>query len=894
MALTSPTLPLYTLNEYGENLIGQRISMIQGVAQVQVYGSQKYAVRIQLDPQALTSRGIGIDEVVAAVQKGNVNLPTGTLWGEQQTFTIQANGQLGDASAFRPLVVAYRQGAPVRLGELGQVQDSVQNDKIAAWYKDSRAVMLAIQRQPGSNTVAVAREVRQVLVEIDKQLPAAVDLRVMFDRSEPIRESVDDVKLTLLIAFLLVVVVIFLFLQNLRATAIPAAVLPMSLIGTFAVMYWLGYSLDNLSLMALTLSVGFVVDDAIVMLENIVRHLEMGKPPLQAALDGSREISFTILSMTLSLAAVFIPLIFMGGIVGRLFTEFAVTIVVAVLLSCAVSLSLSPMMCSRLLRSQAERARHGRLYLLTERGFEGLCGVYQRSLGWVVRHKRATVAFSLAILAGTAYLFRVVPMGFLPSDDYSFLTGSTEAVEGISFQSMVQHQQEVSKILLADPNVDGFMSSVGAQGSTPYNNQGRLTIRLVPRADRQKTADQVLAELRSKLSRVTGIRVYLQNPPPIRLGAHGSKSKYQFTLQGSDPAVLFPAALDLTARLQKLPGLLDVNSDLLLKNPQINVAIDRDRASLLGVSAEGVQDALYSAYGSRQISTIFTATNQYWVVLELLPEFQREPAALAQLFVRGSSGALVPLSSVATLSTGVGPLNINHVGQLPAVTVSFDLAEGTAISQAVSGVERLAREVLPPSIQTSFAGTAQAFKASESGLGLLLLAALLVIYLVLGILYESYVHPLTILTGLPFAGFGALLTLFLFKTELNLYGFVGLIMLMGIVKKNAIMMIDFALERQRLDKKPPEEAILEACSVRFRPIMMTTLAALVATLPIALGLGAGAASRRPLGLVVVGGLLFSQLITLYVTPVFYVYFDALARRLSVRRGSPVPVDGQPG
>ncbi len=893
VVLTSATMPLYTLTEYGENLIAQRLSMIQGVAQVQVYGSQKYAVRIQLDPRALSSRGISIDEVTRAVQQGNVNLPTGTLWGDDRTFTIQAEGQLADAGGFRRLVVAYEKGAPVRLGELGQVLDSVQNDKIAAWYRDSRAIMLAIQRQPGSNTVAVAQAVRRELEEIRRQLPAAVDLKVMFDRAEPIRESVDDVKLTLVIAFVLVVLVIFLFLRSLRATAIPAAVLPMSLIGTFAIMYLLGFSLDNLSLMAMTLAVGFVVDDAIVMLENIVRHLEMGKKPLQAALDGSREIGFTILSMTLSLAAVFIPLIFMGGIVGRLFTEFAMTIVVAVLISGAISLSLSPMMCSRLLRPHAEEARHGRIYLATERAFDGLLRAYQRSLAWVVRHKRSTVVFSLCILVGTYGLFRVVPMGFLPSEDYSFLSGFTEAVEGISFQVMVKHQQEAARILLEDPNVEGFVSSVGAGGPNPYINQGRLSIRLKPREKRELSADQVVSSLRVKLSRIPGIRVYLQNPPTIRLGTRSTKSLYQFSLQGSDTKELFPAALELTARMQKLPGLLDVNSDLLLKNPQVNVAIDRDRASLLGVSAEAVQDALYSAYGSRQISTIYTATNQYWIILELLPEFQREPSALNQLYVRGSGGALVPLSSFATLTIGVGPLNINHAGQLPAVTISFNLREGTSIGQAVPQIERLAQEVLPPTLQTSFAGTAQAFKDSEGGLGMLLFAALVVIYLVLGILYESYVHPLTILTGLPFAGFGALATLLLFRTELNLFGIVGLIMLMGIVKKNAIMMIDFALERQRLSKLAPEAAILEACGVRFRPIMMTTLSALVATLPIALGLGAGAASRRPLGLVVVGGLLFSQLITLYVTPVFYVYFDALGRWFG-RRRAVVPVDAEQG
>ncbi|NTU59701.1 MAG: efflux RND transporter permease subunit [Deltaproteobacteria bacterium] len=892
LALTTSTLPLSKLNEYGETLMAQRISMVQGVAQVLVFGSQKYAVRVQLDPHAMASRRIGIDEVAGAIQKGNVNLPTGTLWGPERALTLRASGQLQDARAFEPLVVAYRGGAPVRLRDLGRVIDSVENDKVAAWFfdkgKPSRGIILAIQRQPGTNTVAVVREIKKTLSALEEQLPASVDVNVLYDRSESIRESVADVQFTLILTFVLVVLVIFFFLRNVSATLIPSVALPMSVVGTFAVMQALGYNLDNLSLMALTLSLGFVVDDAIVMLENIVRHIEMGKKPMQAAVDGAGEIGFTILSMTVSLAAVFLPLMFMGGIIGRLFREFSVTIVAAILLSGVVSLTLTPMMCSRLLKAQGE-VKHGRLFDLSERGFLATLHAYEVSLAWFVRHRKTALVFSAAILAGTVYLFGLVPKGLFPVEDTGRVSVVTEAAEGVSFDSMVRHQQVLASIVAKDPNVDSFMSSAGAGGASSAGNQGRFFIKLKPRHERTLTGVRVVEALRPRLAQVPGIRAYPQVPPTIRLPGASSKSLYQYTLQGQNLAELYRVAPVLEAKLRDLPGLQDVTSDLLLKNPQIDVNIDRDRAAALGLSADQIENSLYYAYGARQVSTIYTPTNQYQVIAQLLPEYQRDPSALSLLHVRSAKGELVPLASVASLEPSLGPLTVNHSGQLPSVTVSFNTKPGVSLGDAVLAVERAARGVLPPTVTGRFAGTAQAFKASQAGLMALMVLAILVIYIVLGILYESFVHPLTILSGLPFAGFGALLTLLVFRAELSVYSYVGLIMLIGVVKKNAIMMIDFALEAERKEGKAPLEAILEACSIRFRPIMMTTMAALMGTLPIALGMGAGAESRRPLGLAVVGGLAFSQFVTLYVTPVFYTYLDSFQRKvvqLFRRRGAP--------
>ncbi len=888
-ALTSSTLPLPQVDEYAETFLAQRMSMVDGVAQVQVYGSQKYAVRVQVNPQELAARKIGLDDVANAVAAGNTNQPTGVLWGKDKAWTIETNGQLPNAAAFRPLVVAWRNGAPVRLQDVGQVVDGVQDSRVAAWYNGDRGIVLAVQRQPGTNTVAVADAVRRLVNDLRAQLPASVKVDILFDRSTFIDQSVADVKFTLLLTVSLVVMVIFLFLRNLTATVIPSLALPMSLVGTFAVMYLLGFSLDNLSLMALTLAVGFVVDDAIVMLENIVRHMEMGKTAWRAALDGAREIGFTILSMTISLVAVFIPILFLGGLIGRLFQEFAATIGIAILVSGFVSLTLTPMLCSRYLKPGSHEG-HGRFYELTERGWQRVLRLYDRSLHFVMRHRFATLLFSFALLAATLWLGAIIPKGFLPSEDQGQLIGTTEAIEGTSYDAIVALQTKVAAIVQQDPNVAGFMSAVGASGRTPTINQGRLFIRLKPQGERKLSADEVARELVPKLNQVVGIRTYIQNLPVISIGGVVSKSLYQFQLQGTDLDALYQNAGLLLRKLTAIPLLTDVTSDLLIKNPQARIEVDRDRAASLGITADQVETALYNAYGSRQISTIYTPTNQYWVILEVMPEYQRDLPALDQLYIRSASSALVPLSAVAHFSTDVGPLSVSHAGQLPAVTLSFNLAPGVSLSEAVTSVQRAADETLPATITTSFAGTAQAFQDAQRGLLGLLFVAILVIYLVLGILYESFVHPLTILSGLPSAGFGALLTLLLFGYDLNVYAFVGLILLVGIVKKNAIMMVDFAVEAERRDHKSAEVAIVEACLVRFRPIMMTTMAALLGTLPIALGAGAGAESRRPLGVAVVGGLAFSQLVTLYLTPVIYTYFDHLQTRFGRGRARPAHVD----
>ena len=876
LALTSATMPLSTLDEQAETFLAQRLSTVDGVAQVQVFGSAKYAVRIQVDPKALQARGIGLDEVTAAVSAGNPNLPTGTLWGPQRAYTVLADGSISSAPEFRQLAVTYQNGAPVRLQDVARVLDDVQDSRNASWYDGRRAIVLAIQRQPGTNTVEVADAVKATVTALSGQLPASVQVNTLYDRSVSIRQSVNDVQLTLLVTLCLVVMVIFLFLKNLSATVIPSLALPFSIIGTFTVMYLMGYSLDNLSLMALTLSVGFVVDDAIVMLENIVRHMEKGKRAMEAALDGAREIGFTILSMTLSLTAVFIPVLLMGGILGRLFHEFAVTIGVAILVSGFVSLTLTPMLCSRFLRPPKE-AKHGRFYEATERVYQRSLALYERTLGWVMDHRPATMLFSLGILVATVVLYPFVPKGFIPTEDQGQIQGNTETLEGTSFENMRDHQLAVADIVQRDPNIAHYMSTVG--GGTM--NQGRLSIRLKPRGQRLP-ADQVVRELNVKLNAVTGIRTYLQLPASIRVGGRPTKTQYQFTLQSADIDALYENAAKLERVLRGIPTLQDVTTDLQIKNPQVSVQIDRDRATSLGVTVQQIEQALYDAYGSRQVSTIYTPNNQYWVILELLPEYQRDPSALGLLYLRSQSGRLIPLTSVASASNDVGPLSVNHSGQLPSVTLSFNLPPGVSLGTAVNDVQKAARQTLPSTISTGFSGTAQAFQSSQQGLFFLLLLAIVVIYIVLGILYESFIHPLTILSGLPFAGFGALLTLFIFRTELSIYAFVGIIMLVGLVKKNAIMMIDFALEAERGEGKSARDAIVEACSVRFRPIMMTTMAALMGTLPIAIGWGAGGESRRPLGLAVVGGLAFSQLITLYVTPVVYTYLDALQHRFGRR------------
>ncbi len=869
IALTSKTLPLSELNEYGETIIGQQISMINGVAQVNIFGAQKYAVRIQLDPNKLANKNIGLDQVVQTVSNGNVNLPTGTLYGPHVAYTVQVNGQINEAAGYRDLLVTYQNGKPVRIKDVGDVLDSVEDDKSAAWYFDSdgyqKSMIVAVQRQPGTNTVAVAREVTSLVEKLKLQIPASVSLKILFDRSTSIQQSVRDVKLTLLVTLFLVIMVIFIFLRNVSATIIPSLALPMSIIGTFAVMYLMGFSLDNLSLMALTLCVGFVVDDAIVMLENIVRHMEMGEKPFDAAVNGAREIGFTILSMTFSLAAVFIPVLFMGGILGRLFHEFAVTIGVAILISGFISLTLTPMMCSRFLQHLTEK-KHGYLFNMFERFFHGMLEIYKAGLRWSLVHRRSVMIFSAVILIVTIYLFKIIPKGFIPSEDISMISASTQAAQGTSFDEMVRHQQDVTAIVQKDPDVEAFMSRIGG-------NTGNVMIHLKPRSERESSADQIVNRLRAKLSQIPGLNVFLSTPTPISVGGRMSRSQYQISLQGPDTTELYKYASIMEEKMHGLSCVTDISSDLEMKNPQVEVKINRDKATAMGVSVESIEDTLYNAYGSKQISNIYAPNNTYVVILELKPEFRTDPNSLSLLYVTSSKGQLVPLKAVADIETNLGPLSINHTGHSISVTLSFNLSSGFSLGQASTEIDNLAANILPASITCSYKGTAEAYQSSMKGLGVLLIVAILVIYMVLGILYESFIHPVTILSALPFAGFGGLVTLLLFNVELSIYAFVGVIMLIGLVKKNGIMMIDFAIDAQRSRNLTPEEAIFDACVVRFRPIMMTTMSALMGTLPIAFGLGAGAESRQPLGLAVVGGLFFSQLFTLFVTPVFYLYMD---------------------
>jgi HAE1 family hydrophobic/amphiphilic exporter-1 len=886
LSLNSDTLPLYKVDEYAETMMAERIGTLPGVAQVNVFGAQKFAVRVQANPEAMAAKGLTFDDLINAVAAANSSTPVGTLDGRHQSFTVQATGTLSHAADYKPIIVAYRNGAPVRLGDVAEIVDSVENTKVASWYNGRRGVVLSVLRQPDANTVKVVDSVKALIPIFRQQIPPSVHLEVLADRSVSIRQSVDDVQFTLMITVALVVLVIFLFLRNITATIIPALALPVSIIGTFAGMYVLGYSIDNLSLLALTLSVGFIVDDAIVMLENIVRHIENGERVREAAFRGSREIAFTILSITISLVAVFIPVLFMSGVVGRVFREFAVTISMTILISGLVSLTLTPMLCSRVLKSVDHNAQHNALYRASEAVFRGMLRSYEAGLRLVMRWRAATLAATVLSLVATLWLFMVVPKGFFPIEDTGQIFAFTEAAQDTSFQAMAEHQKQVVDIVQADPNVDGVISTIGATGFSPALNNGRFFVVLKPRDQRKLSATEVIQELRPKVAAIPGMRTFFQPLQNIQLGGRLSKSQYQYTIQDVDLGQLYHYAPLMQERIAQIPGILDVNSDLQLLNRQAVVNIDRDKASRLGITVDQVRNALFSAFGTRQISTIYEPSDEYQVILEVDPRYQQDPSDLSRIYLRGASGQAVPLNAIASFGAGIGPVTVNHQGQLPAVTISFNLAPGVSLGQAVDAIRRAELQLnLPQTVSTGFQGTAQVFQDSLKGQGMLLIAAVLVIYMVLGILYESFIHPITILSGLPAAGLGALLTLLLFGEDLSVIAIIGIVMLIGIVKKNAIMMIDFAIERQRAGDTTPEAAIFEACLLRFRPIMMTTMAAIMGGLPIAIGLGAGSELRRPLGLAVVGGLLVSQLLTLFITPVIYIYLER-ARHFFGHREAP--------
>jgi len=888
LSVSSTNLPLSQVDDYADSVLAQKISQVSGVGLVTLNGGQKPAVRIQTDPTALAGLGLGMEDVRAAVVQSNVNQPKGNLDGEKQAYTLAADDQLFNAAAYRPLVISYRNGAPVRLKDVADVVDGVENSQLAGWANDQRAIILNVQRQPGTNIIQVADRIKALLPQLKSSVPPSIDLSIITDRTETIRASVADVQFTLVLTIVLVVVVIFFFLRNLWATVIPGIAVPLSLIGTFGVMYLLGYSLDNLSLMALTISTGFVVDDAIVMIENIARYIEAGEGVLQSALKGAKQIGFTIVSLTVSLVAVLIPLLFMGGVIGRLFREFAVTLSVAIVVSALLSLSLTPTMCAKLLRP-AHQARHGRIYAASERFFKWMIGSYERGLKWVLQHQRATLIVTVATFVLTIILFILIPKGFFPQQDTGLIVGVSEAAPDVSFPRMMERQRALAQVVMADPDVANLASFIGADGTNPTANSGRLSITLKPRSQRRASADEIIARLQPKLAQVEGITLYMQGVQDLQVENRISRTQYQYTLEDANQAELYQWAPRFVEKLQTLPELKDVASDQQVAGLQASLKIDRDTAARLGIQPQAIDDTLYDAFGQRQVSTIFTQLNQYRVILEVKPEFQRNPDSLKHIYVRSGSGEQVPLSAFTTLEPTVAPLLISHQGQFPSITLSFNLAPGVALGQAVTAINRAEREIgMPASMHASFQGTAQAFQSSLASEPLLILAALITVYIVLGVLYESYIHPITILSTLPSAGVGALLALMLCRTDFSVIALIGIILLIGIVKKNAIMMIDFALEAERQHGMKPEESIYQACLLRFRPIMMTTMAALLGGFPLAIGTGTGSELRRPLGISIVGGLLISQLLTLFTTPVIYLYMERIRARVSRwrRRSSP--------